>query len=167
MISRKINWSKVFYTTSLFLGLGSLLWGYSIYENTFIKGEVLIYIGLILSTVYFFLIKKHYIKVYKTSSLIYPFFQSMLSIGCLCLSLMLIIHYNISSHIYSIQKYKVIDTGQLAKSKQAYGIINYKGLNKPVIFKRGRKINLSNYIELDISKGFFGFDIIKKKNIVE
>lgn len=163
-----MNWSKLLYTASVFLGLVSTFWGVLLYEKTFIKVEILMYSGLILSLIYFLIIHKHYKKTFGTSSFVFPFFQSVFSVGCFVISLMLGINYTLSSDKHKVKQYKVEETGQLGgRSKQAFSLVNSKGLDKKIIFKRGTRIHTSNFIKLDISEGFFGFDVIKKRSIVK
>jgi hypothetical protein len=51
------------------------------------------------------------------------------------------------------------------RSKQTWAMVNYKGTMEQFEFKRGTQMELSNRIGLEISKGFFGFDIIRKIKI--
>ncbi len=145
-----------------------MIFGIKIYEVTIISKTILITAGLIASMILFFLIKANYSKTYNTKTFLYPLAQSIFSAGLLTVSLLLVLNKSLSKKELKSKKFRIEKIGYFSsRSKQTYAIINYSGLKKQLIFKTGTEINSSNIIELKVSKGFLGFDIIRNVNIIE
>jgi hypothetical protein len=125
-----------------------------------------IVIVLIPSLVFYFFFANHYSKTFKVKFAIYPLAQSIFSVGLLTFALFLFLNKHFAESASISKELKIEKIGSYSgRSKQTWAMVNYKGTMEQFEFKRGTQMELSNRIELEISKGFFGFDIIRKIKI--
>ena len=160
--------SKIIYTLSIFTGLLVAIFGLKIYEDTLISIWILILLSTISTTIGFYFIKAHYKKTYNVNSDLYPFFQSLFSIGLITVSLFLIINKQLAEIDHLNKQFEVQKIGHFSgRSKQTYAMINYDGLKKQLLFKQETDIVIRDIIQLLVTKGYFGYDVIIKKSILK
>ena len=158
---------KTIYTITFFIGFSSAIWGIKRYELTFVNSTLLLVIGYISTLITFFLIRKHYSEVYQVGGNFNPFFQSLCSSGLLTISLLLIINYELASSVGRIETHRIEQVGSNGgRGKQPYAVVIRNGRSKKLIFSRKTNLKESYHLELAVHEGFFGWDIVKKKKII-
>ena len=159
---------KAIYSVTAFSGLASAIWGHETYLLTFIDPLILIPICLVPTVFLFFIARRHYLTLYSTDNPLFPFLQGLFSAGFITTSLFLFINYYLANPAYEIKTFNTLETGELSgKNRKPYAVIRNGEHTKKLVFKRNPTITSDSKIELKISKGYLGFEVIVKQEIVD
>lgn len=172
----KLFW-KIWYTTTLFIGLVLMYFMLNIYNLTIIKPIILVSIILALSLVAFMLIKNHYRKTYSKNSLFYPIFQSILSWGFIACYLFMATNYYLADSTNKVYRLRIKKKGMITSGgvetwdskPYPYIIVDYSGCEKTLDYTSAYtdKVNAADSVEITASKGAMGFDVIKGRTLIQ
>lgn len=161
------NWTHIYGITA-FIGIVSAIWGHQIYLLTVINSLWLIFISLIPSIILFLVIRKHYLSVHDTRKNLWPFLNSLFSVGFLVTSLLLIMNYKFASPEVKTMTFDIHESGKLGgRARKPYVIIQYGKSTKKLVFKNNSSIEPTNRIRLVTSEGLFGFEVILSQEIIK
>jgi hypothetical protein len=146
------------------------IWAVDIYRLTIVDTSLL-YIVSAIGTVIAFLAIHFFIK--STYSKFWTGFISIvIGSGTFCFGL-LFFNQRFSDKEIIEEDFKITKTGTLGRSRptrcyQPYAIIDFNGTEKQLVFYCDFAEKMENYskVSLTYSKGLFGFDIIKSKQLV-
>jgi hypothetical protein len=167
--------SSGFYNFLFFIGLVLQLLAIYLFRVTFISLEFSLGIYLGAGLVGYFFTRK---MISKTGKRMLQHFTAMLYacviFGGSAISLFLATNYYFAPNQIIEESHTVIKTGSLAKGSRGkcnepYVVVQRKGVEKQIIFKCEftEQIAASKSIQLALSKGFLGFDIIRGKMLEE
>jgi hypothetical protein len=158
---------KVIYTAFSFIGMLLLICGVELYNLTFIHPFWLILLIVIPTIPLYIIIRKHYSILYGTSGFLFPLMQSLFSAGFTIVSLFLIMNYHLANTNEKSRVYDIETTGKLGgKHHKPYAVIKKGSRTKKLVFKRNPTILPDDQIRLVTAKGFFGFEVILKQEVV-
>lgn len=165
---------KIFYPIIFILGLCLMTWQVTIFRNTIIDLEILIGIILIVGIVSFLIDFKSYKKTYKYSGIGLYFYSSMYYIcgfGFIACSIFMLTNFYMADSEPIKETYEIVERSSLPgrkyhrdERKPTFGI-NYNGKIKELVFphKYYEKMEFYTKVELEVRKGYFGFDILENK----
>lgn len=167
---------KIFYPTIFILGLFLMTWQITIFRNTIIDFKILIGIILFVGTMTFLIDFKNYGKTFKYSGIILYFSSSMHYIcgfGFMACSIFMLINYYMADSEPIKESYKIIERSSLPGRKyhrderKPTFDINYNGKIKELVFPHTyyEKMEFYSNVELEVRKGYFGFDILENKTL--
>lgn len=152
------------------LGLCLLVWVIFIYRRTIIELEIPLLLwltpGIILTP--FFYTRLNNIDGMKAHWILHYILHSCMT-GAVILFSFMSINYYLADDVITTKQYEVLDIGSLPGGKndrekrKPYVIINYKGLDKQLIFSNSQMENVRNakIVIVDVRKGKLGFDILE------
>lgn len=168
---------KILYTTVFVVGLYSMAWQISIYQNTIIDLSILFGIiiatGILTSLVDF----KNFKKTYKYSGIglyLYSSAHYICGFGFIVCSIFTLSNYYLADKTPIKETYEIVErtslqgsTKSLRDERQPAFKINYDGKLKQLVFPHRYHENMSLYknVELEVRKGFLGFDILENKKL--
>jgi hypothetical protein len=167
---------KIFYPTIFILGLILMVWQVSIFRNTIIDLSILIGIILVVGLVTFLVDFKNFRKTYEFSEIglyLYSIMHYLFGFGFIACSIFMLTNYYFADKTIVKEKFEILERSSLPGSKYHRNeriptfIINYNGKNKELVFlhKYYDKMNFYDSLEIDVKKGFFGFDILENKEL--
>ncbi len=167
---------KIFYPTIFILGLFSMVWQISIYQNTIIDLPILFGIILIVGIITFLVGYKKYGKTYKYSGIglyFYSFLHYLCGYGFLACSVFTLTNYYLADKTPIKKTFEIVERTWLLGSKyhrdekQPAFKINYDKKLKQLVFPHKYYKNMALYknVELEVREGFFGFDILVNKKL--
>lgn len=165
---------KVLYPIIFIFGLFLMAWQVLIFRNTIIDKSILIGIILLTGLIIFPFDYKNYGEIYKYSGIKLYFFSAMQYIcgfGFTICSIFMLTNFYLADSKPIKKTYKIIKRSSLPGSKyhrderKPTFLINYNGNFKELVFphKYYEKMKFYTNIELEVRKGYFGFDILENK----
>jgi hypothetical protein len=167
---------KIFYPTIFFLGLFLMAWQVTIFRNTLIDLKILIGIILIVGVVTFLVDFKNYGKTYKYSGIglyLYSSMHYLFGFGFIACSIFMLTNYYFADKELIKETFEIVERSSLSGRKYRRDErkptfqINYDGKVKELVFphKYFEKMDYYKNVELEVRKGFFGFDILENKTL--
>jgi hypothetical protein len=167
---------KILYPVILISGLFLMAWQVVIFRNTIIDYSILIGIILIIGVITFGLDFKNYGKTYSYSGIGLYFYSSMhyfFGYGFIVCSIFMLTNFYLADKNPIKKRFEIVERSSLPGSKHrreerkpTFRII-YKGKEKELVFQHKYFEKMKSYknVELEIRKGYFGFDILENKKL--
>lgn len=167
---------KIFYPTIFSIGIILMYFQIQIFRNTIINwlvpASIIIVVGIIAYRIDFKNYKEIYFH-YKTIKLfaLINYFIGFGFIGC---SFFMLTNYYLADKNARTESYRIVDrtsirggTKYKIGEEQPVFTINYNGIEKELVFNNQffDKMNQYTTVDLKIRKGFFGFNILEKKEL--
>ena len=167
---------KILYPTILISGLFLMGWEINVYRNTIIDLSIPIGIILIVGIIAFVLDIKNYKKTYEYKGIglyFYALMNYLAGYGFIACTIFMLTNYYLADKKSVKKSFEIVERSSLSGSKHHRDKrkptfkINYDGKMKELVFKHKFYKKMASYknIELEIKKGFFGFDIIDNKEL--
>jgi hypothetical protein len=143
----------------------------NIYQKTFISFKILFSIWILTGLIITPFLKKILTIYFATPFLFLQLIYNVVTWGGLVVFSFMWTNYNFSDRAKIMTNEKIISTGHFARGgrgshcEQPYIIINYKGQDKQLVYYCGTDVEYYKSVDLTISKGLFGFDIVIKSNL--
>lgn len=163
--------SGLFWQVLFFLGLVSQVMAISYFRKTVIDTKVSVGLYLIIGIAGLIIFNKRLKTHY--NSLFYRIIFSVVSFGGTFVALFLFLNYNIASKEVESEKYEIIEKSSIAGSKYnrserkptVYIIMN--DIKKEIVYPYSKTLEVeqSKYLIINKSKGLFGFDTIRSKEL--
>jgi hypothetical protein len=164
------------YIFLLVAGIVLMVFAFLIYRRTFIP--LLIPVGIICVTglIAFVAIRRHYNRVYGIRGFFYALSNSLLAYGGMVSFLFLLVNYYGASNIDEglvlpvKRKHLAVDsTGRITAMEKPSVIIHHQGVDKELVFDFPRypQVIQAEYVVIDYSRGFFGYDILHSYDVVQ
>lgn len=167
---------KILYPTIFILGLFLMAWQVTIFRNTII--DLLIPIGIIFTVgrIASILDVKNYGRTYKYSGIklyLYSSMHYLFGYGFIVYSIFMLTNFYLADKNHIKKSFEIVERSSISESKhhrekrKPTFKINYKGKIKELVFqhKYYEKREFYKNVELEIQKGYFGFDILKNKKL--
>ena len=167
---------KIIYPTIFFLGAILMIFQIEIYRNTII--DLLIPIGIIIvvGIIAFILDFKNYKKTYEYSGFglyLYSIMHYTIGLGFIICSIFMLTNYYMADSEPVQMTYEIVERSSLPGRKyhrderKPTFKINYNGKTKELVFPHKYYKNMEFYsnVELEVKKGYFGFDILENKKL--
>ena len=155
----------------LFIGSIALtVWEINIYQKTFIPLSVPLTMWVLpglLITPFF----KRILTIHLKASVFLQLFYNIVTWGGLVTFAFMWTNHNFPNDARIEINEKIISVGHFPKGgrgnhcEQPYIVINYKGQDKQLVYYCGVAVENFNSVDLTISKGLFGFEIITKSEL--
>ncbi len=167
---------KTAYTTVFIVGVCSMVWQITIYRNTIIDVSILFGIIIVAAIVSFLVDFKNYSKTYKYRGVglyLYAAAHYLCGFGFIACSIFTLSNYYFADKTAIKETYEIVERTSLLGSKyhrdemQPAFKIKYKEKLKQLVFPHKYYENMALYksVELEVRKGFFGFDILVDKKL--
>jgi hypothetical protein len=167
---------KIYYVILLVFGLFLMAWQVTIFRNTIIDVSILIGIILIVAIITFIADFKNYGKTYKKEGISLYFYSGMqyiLSYGFIACSIFMISNFYLAESEPVKESYTIVERSSLPGRKyhrderKPTFRINYDGKIKELVFNHEyyEKMDFFTNVELEVRKGYFGFDILENKKL--
>ncbi|MFD2562636.1 hypothetical protein [Aquimarina rubra] len=167
---------KIYYVTILILGLFSMAWQVTLFRNTIIDVSILIGIIIVVGIITFLVDFKNYGKTYKKKGIglyFYSGMQYILSYGFIACSIFIMTNFYMANSEPIKETYEIVKRSSLPGRKyhrderKPTFDINYNGKIKELVFphKYYEKMEFYTKVELEVRKGYFGFDILENKKL--
>jgi len=150
-----------------------------IYRNTIIDLEIPIGIILIIGIIAFILDFKNYKKTYEYSGFglyLFSIMHYIIGFGFIICSIFMLMNYYLADRNVKTESYEIVDrtwiqgggTRYRFGEKQPVFTINYKGKKKELVFftEYYEKMNSYKTVEFETRQGFFGFDVLENKKLI-
>ena len=153
-----------------------MAWQVTIFRNTIIDLNILIEIIFGVALISFVVDIKNYRKTYKYSGIELYFYSSIhyiCGLGFIACSIFMLTNFYLADKKPVTKTYEIVERSSLPGSKHRRTErkptfdINYNGKIKELVFphKYYQKMKLYTNVELEIRKGYFGFDILENKEL--
>jgi hypothetical protein len=167
---------KIFYPTIFILGLFLMAWQIEIFRNTIIDLSILIGIILVVGILSFFIDFKNYKQTYEYSGIwvyIYSSMHYLFGFGFIVCSTLMLTNYYFADKESIKETFEIVERSSLPGSKrhrherQPTFQINYDGKIKELVFNHEyyEQMDFFTNVELEVRKGYFGFDILVNKKL--
>ena len=167
---------KIFYPTIFILGLFLMAWQITIFRNTIIDLKVLFGIILVVGIIAFLIDFKNYGKTYKYSGIglyFYSLMHYICGFGFMACSIFMLTNFYMAESEPIKETYEIVERSSLPGRKyhrderKPTFDINYNGNIKELVFphKYYEKMEFYTKVELEVRKGYFGFDILENKKL--
>lgn len=174
----KIKQREIFYSITQIVGLILIIWEIPIYQNTIIDLKILIGIILTVAIIVFIIDIKNFEKTYsysKTKLYIYSLIHYISGFGFIACSIFILTNFYFAESEFKKEKYKIEARSSIPGRKyrrlerQPTFEINYKEERKELVFPHRyyNSMNLYNYIEMEVRKGYLGFDVLENKTLIK
>jgi hypothetical protein len=168
-----INASNTFFTVLFFTGTILTYFEVDLYRLTLIPLMIPIAIWLssgLIATLFFRKSLPNYLVQYlKKSYLIYQILYNTFALGGIVLYLFMSLNFYLAGKQQFKIALKSIDDGKYWEPRDPdpfpYRVVNYKGINKTLVFSQDTYAYELYTVNLVLHKGFFGFDIIESKTL--
>jgi len=155
-----------------------MVWQISVYRETIIDLKILIGIILTIGIIAFISDFKNYEKTYDYSGIslyIYSSMHYICGFGFIACSIFILTNFYFAESKPKKEKFEIVERSSIPGGKhrrlerQPTFEINYKGERKELVFphKYYNYMNFYNYIELEVRKGYLGFDVLENKTLIE
>nr|WP_295871594.1 hypothetical protein [uncultured Chitinophaga sp.] len=164
------------YIFLLVTGIILMVFAYLLYRHTFISLLIPAGVVLVAGMLAFVAVRKHYNRVYGIRGFFYALSNSLLAYGGMVAFLFLLINYYGASTVDEglvvpiKRKHLAIDsTGRITKLEKPSIIIHHQGVDKELVFDFARypQVIAAEYVVIDYSRGFFGYDILHSYDVVQ
>ena len=153
-----------------------MAWQVTIFRNTIIDVSILFGIILIVGIITFWVDFRNYGKTYKKEGIglyFYSGMQYLLSYGFIVCSIFMLTNYYFADKTTVKETFEIIERSSLPGRKyrrderQPTFRINYDGKIKELVFNHEyyEKMDFFTKVELEVRKGYFGFDILENKKL--
>ena len=153
-----------------------MVWQINIFRNTIIDLSILIGIILVVGILSFFIDFKNYEKTYEYSGIwvyIYSSMHYICGFGFIVCSIFTLTNYYFADKKAIKKTFEIVERSSLPGSKhhrderQPTFVINYHGKIKELVFNHEyyEQMNFFTNVELEVKKGYFGFDILENKKL--
>ena len=153
-----------------------MAWQITIFRNTIIDLKILIGIILSVGLITFLIDFKNYGKTYKYRGIGLYFYSSMHYIcgfGFIACATFMLTNYYMADSEPIKETYEIVERSSLPGRKyhrderKPTFDINYNGKIKELVFphKYYEKMEFYSNVELEVRKGYFGFDILENKKL--
>ncbi len=167
---------KLLYPTLFILGVILMAWQISIFRNTIIDLSFLIGIVFVIAIIAFLLDFKNFEKTHNYSGIGLYFYASMYYIcgfGFIVCSIFILTNYYMADSESVKETYEIVERSSTPgrrhyrEERKPTFDINYKGKIKELVFphKYYDKMNFYTKVELEVRKGYFGYDILENKKL--
>ncbi|MGC6431964.1 MAG: hypothetical protein ACON5F_13040 [Jejuia sp.] len=167
---------KRFYSAIFFAGLILIIWEIKIFRKTVINLIIPLSIILIVGIIAFILDFKNYKKTYdygKFGLYLYSSMHYIVGFGFIACSVFMLTNYYLADKDSIKETYDIVDKSSMSGSRyhrteyQPLIRINYKREIKELVFshKYYDKMEFYETVELEVRKGYFGFDILESQKI--
>lgn len=149
----------------LFMGSIALIaWEADIYDKTFIPLKIPLTIWFFSGFVFTLILKRTLAIYIMATSLFLQIFYNLVTWGGLITSAFILTNYYFASKAEAVINENIISTGHL-NSRSGHGrpfiIINHNEQEKELVYNWKIQVELYKTVDLTISHGLFGFDIIR------
>lgn len=167
---------KIFYPAIFILGLLLMAWQINIYRNTIIDLKILVEIIFIVGIIAFLVDFKNYKKTYNYNGIglyLYSLLHFVCGFGFIVCSVFMLTNFYLAESESKKERFEIVERSSISggknllfKRKPTFKI-NYKENLKELVFhhKYYDKMNFYTSVELEIRKGYFGFDILENKSL--
>lgn len=155
---------------SIFIGsIFLIVWEIKIYQKTFVPLKIPFLIWLLTGLILTPILRKTLAVYLETNNMILQLVYSIMTCGGLLVSAFMLPNYYMANKETSVINKRIISTGSLGSSKggcrQPFIVINYDGLEKQLVYYCSTKVDQYQSVDLTISQGFFGFDIVRSSEL--
>ncbi len=158
-----------------FVGMILIIWEIEIYRVTFIKAKILTLVWLLTGVLITPLFKKIF-NIYclnpytpGRSPIFFHVLFNTVSFGSILIFLFMFINQTFGSQYKTFITLPIQSYGHFAKTRrscgQAYAHVIYKGEEKELVFGCDTKIEDYQSVQLEISTGLFGFEVITNQTL--
>lgn len=157
--------TKTFYFITAIIGMTVMIHGISLYQRSIIPFKMITFLTLMVTLVTFLFVKKPYQRVYHSGGLFFAFIQSFISFGFIACYLFISLNFYFQNSEVEQLNFEIVKKYKIGtRYWQAAIDINYKDKIKQLVFYSSQKkqIDTSNYVQLTITQGLFGYDVLKK-----
>jgi hypothetical protein len=172
----KIKSADIIYGMPFFVGLILQIFAVDLFRLTFISTQFSVGLYLLSGLIGYVLLRRKVQGTFKNKifDLVISLTYCVVSIGGIFAFLFLATNYYFANIDSTKQTFPIVKTGTLGKGnfsrcRQPYVVIEKEKSSKEIIFKCNLAKDIAEYksIDLTISKGAFGFDIIRSKQLNE
>lgn len=160
----------------MILGLFLMAWQVTIFRNTIIDVSILIGIIFVVGVLTFWFDFKNYGKTYNKEGIelyFYSGMQYLLSYGFIVCSIFMLMNYYFAEKAAEKEIFEIVERSSLPGRKyhrderQPTFQINYYGKLKELVFSHEyyEKMDFYTNVELEVRKGYFGFNILENKKL--
>lgn len=149
----------------LFIGTMALMvWEINIYQKTFIPLKIPFLIWLLTGFIFFLILKSRLAEYLETGNILIQTFYCLATFGGLSVSAFMLPNYYLADKEKFVVNERIILTGSLGSSKgqcrQPFIIINHDGLEKQLVYYCDTPVENFQSVDLTLSKGLFGFEVV-------
>lgn len=174
-LMRLIKDPDLFYGVPFFGGLILQIFAVDLFRLTFIPAMISVGIYLGAGCIGFLLLRKKLIDRQQNNffGMVIALTWCIVSIGGILTFLLLGANYYLAKRGSTRQSFQIVDTGTMggrfSKCVETYAVIKREGLAKEIVFSCEKHGLIADHktIDLSISEGALGFDIIRNKQITE
>lgn len=177
----KFNKKRFLFGFLFILGACSTVLGELLYAKTFVNTYVLLLICLLIALISTPFTFRRYQKIFEYRKsyffhfTMYAFIQSFVSWGLLVGTSLLMLNYYCATPKKTKIAYDIVSRTSLEIGKINYHefhpvfTVEHNGIFKQLLFSKDyyKDATIFNTIELSVSEGFLGFDIIKEKALIK
>ena len=173
----KNKWLNAYYSLIVIIGLALLVWEIFVYRMTIIPIGILIMLMITVSFLALLLEWQRYDKTYDAGSfsIFYCYLTCLFSWGGIACSIFMLTNYYYPEDITKQEKFQIVARSSMSGGKghrserQPLFSIDYHGQKKEIVFGHQYYPTMDdyNFIELTTKKGFWGFTIIKDKELLK
>ncbi|MGV6830093.1 MAG: hypothetical protein ACWA5P_00845 [bacterium] len=167
---------KKVYSILFIVGLCLMGWQIAIYRNTIIDVSVLFTIILSVGLIAFLIDHKNYKKTFKYDGIVLYFYSAIhyvCGIGFIVCALFMLTNFYLADKSAIKESYEIVDRDSLPGRKYHRNerkptfSIDYNGTLKELVFPHSYYDKMDDYstVELEVRKGFFGYDILVNKTL--
>lgn len=148
----------------LFIGsLTMMVWEIKIYQKTFVPFKIPFGIWFLTGLISIPILRKHAADYLETGNILLQSFYGFVTFGGISVSIFMLANFYLADKETFVVNESIISTGTLGTSKgcrQPFIMVNHDGLEKQLVFYCGTPVDKFKSIDLTISKGLFGFEIV-------
>ena len=167
---------KIFYPVILILGLYLMGWQVIIFRNTIIDLKILIAIIVLVAIISLLADFKNYGKTYNYNGVglyFYALIHYICGFGFIACSTFMLTNFYLADSKPVKETYKIVKRSSLPGRKYHRNErtptfnINYNGKIKELVFPYNyyEKMEFYTNVELEVRKGYFGFNILENKKL--
>jgi hypothetical protein len=167
----KFNTGVTILTLLFFASIGLTIWAIGIYRLTIIDIKYLFAAAAFGTLIAFAIIL---FRLKSTYSMRWTFVISIAIGGGFFYFGLLYLNQAFADKETLINDFQIVETGNLGRGRksscfQPYAIIDFNGTQKQLVFYCEYEKTIKNYSKVTVtfSKGLFGFDVIKSKNLTQ
>jgi len=148
----------------LFIGsLSLMVWEIKIYQKAFVPLKIPFVIWLLTGLISIPILRKHATDYLETANILLQSFYGLVTFGGISVSIFMLSNFYFADNEKFVVNERIISTGTLGTSRgcrQPFIIINHDGQEKQLVFYCGTPVEKYKSIDLTLSQGLFGFEIV-------
>jgi hypothetical protein len=149
----------------LFIGSLTLtIWEVDVYEKTFIPLKIPLLVWIITGVVFTPFLRKKLSIYLMTTNLFLQMFYNIVTFGGLVISGFMLANFYFANKAETVINENIVSIGHLnsrSNCGRPFIIIDYNGQKKQLVYYCDMKVELYKTVDLTISQGLFGFDIVR------